>query len=362
MSNPEKRLVFCISPHGFGHAAQTSSVVNHLIATRPELEIWIKTSLSEAFIKERFHPTVKIFPNIIDFGMLMASSIDVLAEDSWLRYKALHDHWDANIEKEMAELQQINPDLVVSNIAYVSLEAAHRLNIPSIAMSSLNWADIFEAYCNDFSGAESIIEQMRQSYDKASTFVQFTPCPPMNWLNNKSPVSPITRLGNRKRQEINTQLQLNEKTKLVLIGLGGIEMRLSIETWPIAPNTLYIVPDEWQTQQENCIPLSVLQLPFIDILASVDGVITKPGYGTFSEAVCNQTPFVYVLRGDWPEEPFLEKFAKDFGNALSVTRDELNRGLFLDQFDAMMQNPDETKAPPKALGHEETVEIILNNL
>ncbi len=359
MKETGKTLVFCISPHGYGHASQSAGVINYLLAHRPELNIVLKTSLSRHFIKERFHPRVKVFPKIIDFGMAMASSIDVLPKKSWQRYKTIHAHWEAHVQREYNELASLKPQLIVSNIAYVCLEAAHRLGIPSIAMSSLNWADIFEHYCHDYPDTLAITRQMRSAYNRAHTFIQFTPCPPMTWLQHTSPVSPITRLGNNLRDSINKELDLNEQARLVLIGLGGIDMRLPIETWPVKKNTYWLIPNDWGIQRDDCIPLGRIKQSYIDILCSVDALITKPGYGTFSEAVCNQVPFLYVSRGDWPEEPFLEAWAKSFGNAANLSRQDLYAGNVHTHLEHILSKK---IAPPpsKAEGAKEAASIIFD--
>ena len=51
--------------------------------------------------------------------------------------------------------------------------------------------------------------------------------------------------------------------------------------------------------------LEALPMNFTDLLRSVDAVLTKPGYGTFTEAACNGTPVLYVRRDDWPEQDCL---------------------------------------------------------
>ena len=360
MTRKPQKIVFCISPHGYGHAAQTCSVINQLFKQTPEIEVFVKTSLPQTFIQERITNPINFIPNIIDFGMVMSSSIDVLTKESWQQYQQVHTQWEDNVQQEINSLATIKPDLVVSNVAYVVLEAARRLSIPSVAMCSLNWADIFEYYCHDFENADAITSQMQSSYNSAQTFIQFTPCPPMTWLSNRQAVNPITRYGKNQREHINQHLSLSADNQLVLIGLGGIEMRLPIENWPKRKNTLWIVPDEWQTKRNDCLPLSHLNLSFIDILASVDALITKPGYGTFTEAVCHQLPFLYVPRGGWPEEPYLEAWAKQYGVADSVNRDALTTGQFYTHLDQLLVAQQKNhRLPPETTGARDAANIIL---
>ncbi len=361
MNETGKTLVFCISPHGYGHASQTAGVVNGLLEHNPNLDIVLKTTLPPHFIKERFHPHVKVFPKIIDFGMIMASSIDVLSKESWQQYATIHAHWETHVQREYNELASLKPQLIISNIAYVCLEAAYRLNTPSVAMSSLNWADIFEHYCHNYPDAQAITQQIRSAYNRSHTFIQFTPCPPMTWLQHASPVSPITRLGNNLRDAINREFGLSRQARLILIGLGGIAMRLPIETWPLKKDTYWLIPDDWAIQRDDCIPLSRIKHSYIDTLCSVDALITKPGYGTFSEAVCNQVPFLYVSRGDWPEEPFLEAWAKSFGNAAKLSRQDLYTGNIHAALEHVLNRKMSTP-PPTAEGAREAADIILGLL
>lgn len=362
MNSKATRIVFCISPHGYGHAAQTSSVINRLLELTPDLEVYVKTTLPESFIKERFNKKIHHIPQLIDFGMIMKSSIDILAKESWLKYKDIHDQWEKLVEKESQDLIELQPQLIVSNVAYLCLEAAKRLNIPSLAMGSLNWADIFAHYCSDYPDADSITAQIQSAYNHADTFIQLFPCLPMLWLNNKRSISPVTQLGKNMRTQINQQFNLPQTKQLVLIGMGGISMRLPIESWPKRSNTLWVIPDEWGNQRQDCIALSQLGLPFIDILASVDALITKPGYGTFSEAVCNGIPFLFVPRGDWPEEPYLENWAKKHGIAESISRESLYKGTFYSSLTYLLSKDKNLITPPKANGANEAAQIILSLL
>ena len=62
------------------------------------------------------------------------------------------------------------------------------------------------------------------------------------------------------------------------------------------------------------------------VLASCDAVITKPGYGMFTEAACNGVPVLYVTRRDWPEEPCLVQWLRQNAACLEVERGMLLAG------------------------------------
>lgn len=69
-----------------------------------------------------------------------------------------------------------------------------------------------------------------------------------------------------------------------------------------------------------------LPFHFTDLLASADALITKPGYGSFTEAACNGAPVLYVPRPDWPEQPYLLDWIALHGQARSLSAEHLESG------------------------------------
>jgi len=72
--------------------------------------------------------------------------------------------------------------------------------------------------------------------------------------------------------------------------MGGMEFRLPVQQWPHLPGIRWIVPQAWDVRRDDTTTFESLQLAFTDVLASCDAVITKPGYGMFTEAACNGVP------------------------------------------------------------------------
>lgn len=59
--------------------------------------------------------------------------------------------------------------------------------------------------------------------------------------------------------------------------------------------------------QDHVTDIASLPYSFIDVLASMDVVVTKDGYGTVVEAACNGVGLVLAPRPKWPEAaPFAE--------------------------------------------------------
>jgi hypothetical protein len=59
-----------------------------------------------------------------------------------------------------------------------------------------------------------------------------------------------------------------------------------------------------------------------DLAASVDCVISKIGYGVFSECLSNGVPLIYVPRTDFAEHPVLENAIQTWGHGYRCSRDD----------------------------------------
>lgn len=351
------RLLVSLSPHGFGHIVQTAPVVNLLRRRLPTLQLTLRTTTPREFLATRFEGQFNHLAEAVDFGMRMIDAVEVSATQSLDAYATLHANWDEKINTEVARLETISPDIIIANAPYLTLAAAATLGIPAVALCSLNWADIFAPYCHHDSRSAPIIAQMRNAYCAASYFIQTQPAMPMEWLPRRVEVGPVVHLGVNRRTEISQRLNLTADERLVLVGLGGIAMRLPIEQWPRNTGIRYIVPTEWQAAHPDSIPISALSMPFIDLLCSCDVLITKPGYGSFTEAACNNIPVLYISRGDWPEEPYLVKWLKQKGRCVKITRQQLETGQLVESIDQVLAIP--PKALPPATGAEQTVTWLM---
>ncbi|MCL2635395.1 MAG: hypothetical protein FWD50_02040, partial [Betaproteobacteria bacterium] len=173
-----------------------------------------------------------------------------------------------------------------------------RAGIPACGLCSLNWADLFVHFFGEADWAAPIHAEMLAAYRSAAAFLRVTPGMAMGALDNLRPVGPIAALG--KRHDLGLGSGRN-----VLIAMGGIDYRLPLDTWPRQAGIRWLVPAQWNCRHPDAIAAEDFGLSFTDLLRSADAVITKPGYGTFTEAAANGTPVLYQRRADWPEQDCL---------------------------------------------------------
>ncbi len=342
-------LVVDITGHGFGHAAQVAPVIDALSVLVPDLRLTLRTALPAPLIRSLFGTAVAIAAPAPDLGLVMTGPIDVDVDASANAYRALHADWPGVVRHEAERLAALDADLLLSNVAYTSLAGAAAAGIPAVALSSLNWADIYHRYCGNRPEAPRIHGEMLAAYASARWFVQLTPHPPMTDLPNRRSVGPVAPDNRRDtRSGLAARLNLEPGERLALFTLGGIAARDEVRTLPRLPGLRWLVAPGLDLVRNDVVPTSTLGLSFSDLIRASDVVVTKPGYGTMVEAICAGSRLIYCERPDWPETPYLDHWARSHGAARMIGRADFAMGRYEADLAALLAQSVPT--PPPADG------------
>lgn len=344
-----RRLLFDLSSHGYGHLSQMAPIIEACFARLGGCEIVVRTALDESVCRERIAVPFRYVTSDDDIGLVNIDALRVDAVASFEYYCRMHATLDECIERNAAQLHDLRPDIVVSDVGYLGVAAAHQLGVPAVAVSSINWADTFLAYCGDSAGANSIAAQMTDCYRLAEVFVQLTPHMLMPGMSNTSVVDPVYRVAEQRRGEIDAKLGLKPNDRLVLVGFGGVSTPLDLARWPTYADVHWLVPDYVDTDRVDATLFSTLDMPFSALMASCDVVVTKPGYNTFVEAAAVSAGVLYVPRGDWPEEPALTEWLHRHTRARAITQAELKTGQFCETLRALLDDAAEPLSIPNGV-------------
>lgn len=338
-----------ISSHGFGHLAITAPVLNALAGITPNLRLTLRSSLPEVKLRQRIHAPFELFRGSSDFGYVMIDATRIDHGASAAAYRSAHTGWEGRVRTEAELLSGMHPDLVLTNVSYLPLAGAALAGIPAMSLCSLNWADLFAHFFAGEDWAAPIHAQMLAAYRSARRFLRVTPGMPMTQLGNIQPIGPIAALGQQH------DLGLGDD-KAVLVAMGGIAHHLPVDRWPRLPGVRWLVAADWQCEHPDAIAFESFGLGFTDLLRSVDAVITKPGYGTFTEAACNGTPVLYQRREDWPEQDCLITWLEQHGRCLAIGEEDLLRGHLETALAQLWQAP--APPPPIPDGAGQAAELI----
>lgn len=329
-------LVVALSAHGFGHIGQTAPVIHAVQQRLPGLRITIRTSAPQFKLRERFGPGVVFEPADTDIGMLQANALEVSVENSAQAYSSFHEDWEAKVEQEAKYLDSLGATVLLANVPYLALAGASLANITSIALCSLNWLEIYRYYYeNRDQESHRIMQQMLTAYNSAQCFLQPAPSMPMPQLSNIQPIGPIAQLGQNRRDEIVEKIGLKKNEQIILVSLGGMELRFPVENWPKQSGLRFLLPTSWKSEHPSTVALESLDIPFADLMQSCDVLIAKPGYGSFVEAACAQVPVLYLERPNWPEAPYLISWLEQHGRCMQLPLERLQTGDMRDLVDQL---------------------------
>jgi len=307
-------LCFSITAHGFGHGAISCSVINRVMQHYPEIKISVMTLLPKSYLDSRLTGEFDYYNIGSDFGMLMSSPIGIDVENSRIKYQLLFENWQQFVDQEKSLLNSIKPDILISNISPISLDAAQQLSIKTASVAPFNWAQIYQAYCLDGSAdTQAVYQKMKavyQAVDKVFKPLPFVP------LNHGSEIA-IASINDQPTIDLSVLLEkLPSKTqKIGLIALGGLPFPLDLENWPEIAGWHWLVDQEIPTWRTDMSQIGHLNTPFLQLVAASDLIITKPGYGTYCEiaalAKFKKIRVLSLVRPDWPETAYLNTFLSD---------------------------------------------------
>ncbi|MCB1778129.1 MAG: hypothetical protein KDI50_11910 [Candidatus Competibacteraceae bacterium] len=343
-------VYLALSGHGFGHLAQVAPVLNEWRRRFPAGRLTVQSLLPEAVLHRRISGEFTVIEGAADFGMVMVDALEAKVAESLTAYRAFHADWDARLAWQERLLRAAAPDVLLADVPYLSLAAAARLNIPALALCSLNWADILAGYACGEPDLEELRAPMLAAYNSAIAFLQPAPSMPMPELRNTQSIGPIAALGREQRAEINQRLGLRGDETLALMGLGGVDMRPPLEAWPKLPGVCWLTPPAWRVVRPDMPDWSALtDLNMVDLMCSCDVLFTKPGYGAFTEAVCNGVRTLYVARDDWPEEPWLSRWLQEQGNGVKISRRQLATGELAEPLGELLAQPRRPRLTPTGI-------------
>lgn len=314
-----------ISSHGFGHFAQTAPVIAELRRRLPELRLTVRCGLVKRMLLTRIAEPFIHIREASDVGFIQRDALGIDRTATRLAYLEAHADWPRRVAEETAFLRRLAPDLVLANAAYLPLAGARAAGIPALGMSSLRWDALLAAILGREEWTAPVLAEMSAAYAEAP-FLALTPAMP--GLGREYTAGPSARLSSRQDAlALRRRLGVAADERLLLATPGGFDLDLDADAWPEMPGLRYLLPEEWDCGHPAAIAYSATEFDFTALLRAADAVLTKPGYGTFTEAACNGTAVLYLRREQWPEQEPLIAWLDRHGRCLEIGREALAGGL-----------------------------------
>jgi L-arabinokinase len=368
-------LVWYISGHGFGHAARDVEVVNRLGASHPGISIVLRTSAPRWIFDLTLTQPIDWQPLETDTGVIQIDSLRVDESETIRSASRFYDGFDERAAREAEWLQSRGARLVVGDIPPLAFAAASIAGIPAIALGNFTWDWIYEGYRDWIPDDGRFLDRIRAAYSTAALALRLPMHGGFEMFRAMVDLPFIARQSQRDPLDIRRALELPLDAPLVLLSFGGYGLAridfgriaslrdyLVVTTADVGanrradqPHTLDLTQGRTGESAHVALPgnarlvdeqqLYANGLRYEDVVAAVDVVITKPGYGIISECVANHTALVYTSRGHFVEYDVLVREMPRWLRSGFISNDDLFAGNWQDALDGVLALPE---APDKA--------------
>jgi len=314
------KLVYYITSHGYGHAVRSCAICNCL---SPQTQLVVRTLLPEAFFKYELTRPFTYAPRAFDCGCVQPDGVTVDVERTIAAYKKIADANAAALAGEAQWLVDNGIDGIVSDIAPFAFEAARRAGIASVAATNFTWYDIYKEYCEVVPDFLPYLEKIKTQYGLADLLLALERPISMDYFKSRKRVGVVGRVGRMVREKIIAAFGVLPGKRLGLIYTGTFGMDSmawqkleGFREWEFFG--IYPLPGN----PANYHRFSKDQFRYQDLIASVDVMVAKIGYGVYAECLLNGAPLLYLPREGFAEYPVLDAAIRQWGSGYCLSREE----------------------------------------
>ena len=361
-------IAFYISGHGFGHASRDIEVLNALGRLAPGLPVNVRTAAPRWFFDLTLTRAIEWTPHETDVGVVQIDGLRLDEAATVARARAFFASLEQEAARDAAWLQEIGATLVVGDIPPLAFAAAARAGLPSIALGNFTWDWIYEAYRPWMGDGATFIEQVRQAYAGADLALRLPMHGGFSMFRTVEDLPFIARRSMRAPAETRAALGLPSAEPLVLLSFGGYGLtRIDLpRVSDLDGYTIVVTSDVTANRRADSAPDAAdaarLNLPanvrlideaglyaaglrYEDVVAAVDVVMTKPGYGIIAECAANDTAILYTSRGHFVEYDVLVREMPQWVRAGFISNEDLLAGRWQAALDGVMATPPAPERP-----------------
>jgi hypothetical protein len=333
-------IAYYVTAHGYGHGVRSCDVIRALRSLDPEIPVCVVSGLPREFFESRLGAgDFDYRPGVFDVGMVQLDSIRVDVEATLRRALELERRRPELVAGEVRFLRERNVALVVADIPEIPLSAAASAGIPRVAVGNFAWDWIYSSYLESDPRWRPVVGSLAEGYGKTDLLLRLPFSEPMSAFPRRIDLPLLSDPGTPRREEIVRRSGCSGRKKWVLLSFTTLDWddRALDTVQSLDYEFFTLSPLRWERANIHGIDRRVI--PFADVLASVDGVVSKPGYGILSECVANAKPLLYADRRDFAEYPILVRAVERYLQHLHVPAEVLYRGEIGGYLDELWSRP-----------------------
>lgn len=358
-----KTVAYYVSAHGYGHGVRSCDILRALRRRAPDLPILLVSDLPQAFLANRLRGAGVAFRGgAFDVGLVQRDSIRVDLEASRNRVARLVAEWNKLVEQERAFLREQSVGLVVVDIPALPLDAAAAAGVRTLAVGNFSWDWIYNDLAVRDPRWQPLIDRFRQAYQRAERLLRLPFAPEMDTFARREDLPLLASPGVNRRAELARLTGAAPGKTWVLVSFTSLD-------WDDAAlrrvgdlrayEFFTVLPLVWPGSNLHAVDRE--RIPYSDVMASVDVVVSKPGFGLVSECVVNCKPLIYADRTDFAEYDYLVAGIRRYLRHWHVPSEQLYRGDLAGALDAIGRQPEPREDLPRG-GAEVAADRIMERL
>ncbi|AMY09799.1 hypothetical protein LuPra_03025 [Luteitalea pratensis] len=289
-------------------------MINAFGALRPDQPIHVFTKASRWLLDRTITVPVTIVEQAVDSGAIQRDSLqlDVPATlASAAQFEAGADEAAVALAREF---RARHVQVAVCDAPPMPCTAAHLAGVPAVVLANFTWDWIFEDFIAEHPAFAELPARLGVRYARADAAWRLPMHGGFGTVRTVLDFPWIARRSRRGRAELRRLIGAGDARPLVLISFGGYGVaNMALAHHAGAPYRLVLSggaehsptdapPDALHLDRER---LDALGLRYEDLVAAVDVVASKPGYGIVSECVANGAALLYTDRGRFREYPVM---------------------------------------------------------
>lgn len=356
-------IAFFISGHGFGHASRQIEIINAL-ACRDG--ILIRTAAPRWLFDRTLRTPVTFLPGETDTGIVQIDSLRLDEAATAVAAREFYATFPQRVDAEAALLRAHDVRLVIADAPPLACAAAAAAGLPSIVISNFTWDWIYEGYAGLFQDtAPDVLPLIREAYAQTTAGWRLPMGGGFATFESVIDLPFVARHATKPRDEVLAAFDLPSSRPLVLSSFGGYGVRDldlhaldCLDTWTAVitgrtrPSSL---PEHVAFVDER--HLYERGMRYEDLVAAVDVVATKPGYGIISECIANDTAILYTSRGSFPEYDVMVHQMPQYLRCAYIDQDSLLAGRWRRALEEGMTSP-----PPCQRAATNGAEVVAQKL
>ena len=318
-------IYIAITSHGFGHAVRAATVAEKLQQLRSDIALNLVTVAPEWLLKSYIKGEFVYRQRVFDVGVIQSDSLTMDRSATLNKMQDIISRQEQIIAEEVEYIKNNNIGLILADIPALAAPIARGAGVPCWMMSNFGWDFIYRDWGEEF---KDIVTWIENYYSQSDRLFRLPLAEPMSAFPHITDVGLTGSKPQFTNDELRHKFNLTAPVdKTVLLTFGGLGLQsIPYKNLNQFADWQFITFDRNAPDLPNLLKIADRTLRPLDFMPICGRVFSKPGYSTFSEAMCCDTPIVSLTRDGFAEAQILLNAAQDYSQHQIVSTDEFFAG------------------------------------